>query len=228
MAFRDGVPALQNKRASDQEVPGLWATDKHVVISAAATRSDASALQSPRRQIRHAVRARAEPPDLERNPVWPYGRRAFPLSSHEEGVNRDWSIRDQEFIGENGRQGSQTVKAAWKDASPPRFRLRGRHSRERVLLAMGFVSPLQSMLDEFGVQKDSTRQRQRADDGEAPTPPRAEVSPDRRGRVRRGHPWVWAIREGRHARGRRRIPHGFSDCRAERGARRRTRAMLPT
>jgi glutamate synthase (NADPH/NADH) small chain len=66
-----------------------------------------------------------------------------------------------------------------------------------VLLAMGFVSPLQSVLDEFGVLKDA-RGNARADtEG-----PRAYATSDAKvfaaGDVRRGQSLVvWAIREGR-------------------------------
>jgi glutamate synthase (NADPH/NADH) small chain len=66
-----------------------------------------------------------------------------------------------------------------------------------VLLAMGFVSPLQSMLEEFGVQKDS-RGNARADtEGKgayATSVPKLFAAGD----MRRGQSLVvWAIREGR-------------------------------
>jgi len=41
----------------------------------------------------------------------------------------------------------------WKAAGDPRFGVRD--AADLVLLAMGFVSPLQSLLEELGVQKDA-------------------------------------------------------------------------
>jgi glutamate synthase (NADPH/NADH) small chain len=68
-----------------------------------------------------------------------------------------------------------------------------------VLLAMGFVSPLQSLLEEFGVQKDA-RGNARADtEGKTAyhtSAPKVFAAGD----MRRGQSLVvWAIREGRQA-----------------------------
>ena len=66
-----------------------------------------------------------------------------------------------------------------------------------VLLAMGFVSPLQSMLDEFGVQKDNRGNAKAPTDGKGAyvtSVPNVFAAGD----VRRGQSLVvWAIREGR-------------------------------
>ena len=99
---------LQNKRvAGDQEVPDLWATGKHVVIIGGGdTGSDCVGTSN-----RHGAKSVTQfellpmPPDVERNPVWPYWpTRLRTSSSHEEGVSRDWSIATKEFVGER-RQG---------------------------------------------------------------------------------------------------------------------------
>jgi glutamate synthase (NADPH/NADH) small chain len=62
---------------------------------------------------------------------------------------------------------------------------------------MGFVSPLQSMLDEFGVQKDARGNAKAPTDGEGAyvtSVPKVFAAGD----VRRGQSLVvWAIREGR-------------------------------
>ena len=98
---------LQNKRvAGDDGVPELWATGKHVVIIGGGdTGSDCVGTSN-----RHGAKSVTQfellpmPPDVERNPVWPYWpTRLRTSSSHEEGVSRDWSIATKEFIGENGR-----------------------------------------------------------------------------------------------------------------------------
>jgi glutamate synthase (NADPH) small chain len=194
---------LQNKRvAGDQEVAGLWATDKHVVIIGGGdTGSDCVGTSN-----RHGARSVTQfellpmPPDVERNPVWPYWpTRLRTSSSHEEGVNRDWSIATKEFIGEKGTvKALKTVKLEWKAGKPSE--VPGSEAvipADLVLLAMGFVSPLQSMLDEFGVQKDPRGNARAPTDGEgayATSVPKVFAAGD----VRRGQSLVvWAIREGR-------------------------------
>jgi glutamate synthase (NADPH/NADH) small chain len=194
---------LQNKRvAGDQEVKDLWATDKHVVIIGGGdTGSDCVGTSN-----RHGAKSVTQfellpmPPDVERNPVWPYWpTRLRTSSSHEEGVNRDWSIATKEFVGEKGAlKAMKTVRLEWKDGKPSE--IAGSETvipADLVLLAMGFVSPLQSLLDEFGVQKDARGNAKAPTDGEGAyvtSVPKVFAAGD----VRRGQSLVvWAIREGR-------------------------------
>ena len=194
---------LQNRRvAGDPGVPDLWASGKHVVIIGGGdTGSDCVGTSN-----RHGAASVTQfellpmPPDADRNPVWPYWPvRLRTSSSHEEGVQRDWSIATKEFVGENGRvQALRAVRLEWKD---------GRMSEipgsefgmpaDLVLLAMGFVSPVQSILDAFGVQKDARGNAQAATDGTgcyATSAPKVFAAGD----MRRGQSLVvWAIREGR-------------------------------
>ncbi len=66
-----------------------------------------------------------------------------------------------------------------------------------VLLAMGFVSPVQSLLKEFGVQKDA-RGNARADTEGAQAYATSVHKVFAAGDMRRGQSLVvWAIREGR-------------------------------
>jgi len=66
-----------------------------------------------------------------------------------------------------------------------------------VLLAMGFVSPVQQVLDAFGIDKDQRGNAKASTDGEACY----KTSVDKvfaAGDMRRGQSLVvWAIREGR-------------------------------
>jgi glutamate synthase (NADPH/NADH) small chain len=66
-----------------------------------------------------------------------------------------------------------------------------------VLLAMGFVSPVQQVLDAFGVQKDARGNARATTDGETcyqTSAPKVFTAGD----MRRGQSLVvWAIREGR-------------------------------
>ncbi|HEY5896515.1 MAG TPA: glutamate synthase subunit beta [Burkholderiales bacterium] len=194
---------LQNKRvAGDMQVADLWATDKHViVIGGGDTGSDCVGTSN-----RHGAKSVTQlellpmPPDVERNPVWPYWpTRLRTSSSHEEGVQRDWSIATKEFVAENGRvKGLKAVRLEWKDGKPSEvagseFTL----PADLVLLAMGFVSPLQSLLDEFGVQKDA-RGNARADTDGAKAYATSTPKLFAAGDTRRGQSLVvWAIREGR-------------------------------
>ncbi|HZD20255.1 MAG TPA: FAD-dependent oxidoreductase, partial [Burkholderiales bacterium] len=194
---------LQNKRvAGDTQVPDLWATDKHVVIIGGGdTGSDCVGTSN-----RHGAKSVSQfellpmPPDVERNPVWPYWpTRLRTSSSHEEGVQRDWSVATKAFIGEQGRlKALRAIRLEWKDGRPQE--MPGSEfdmPADLVLLAMGFVSPLQSLLEELGVQKDA-RGNARADtDGPkayATSVPKVFAAGD----MRRGQSLVvWAIREGR-------------------------------
>ena len=194
---------LQNRRvAGDKNVKDLWASGKHViVIGGGDTGSDCVGTSN-----RHGAASVTQfellpmPPDLERNPVWPYWpQRLRTSSSHEEGVERDWSIATKEFVGENGKvKALKAVRLEWKD---------GKMSElpdsefivpaDLVLLAMGFISPVQAVLDALGVEKDPRGNAKASTDGEAcyvTSVPKVFAAGD----MRRGQSLVvWAIREGR-------------------------------
>ena len=194
---------LQNRRvAGDKNVEDLWASGKHVVvIGGGDTGSDCVGTSN-----RHGAASVTQfellpmPPDPERNPVWPYWpQRLRTSSSHEEGAVRDWSIATKEFVGENGKlKALKAVRLEWKD---------GKMSElpdsefivpaDLVLLAMGFVSPVQAVLDAFGVDKDQRGNAKASTDGEGcylTSVPKVFAAGD----MRRGQSLVvWAIREGR-------------------------------
>ena len=194
---------LQNKRvAGDRGIADLWASGKNVVIIGGGdTGSDCVGTSN-----RHGAKSVTQfellpmPPDVERNPVWPYWpTRLRTSSSHEEGASRDWSVATKAFLGENGKvRALKAVRLEWKDAKPSEipgsaFEI----PAELVLLAMGFVSPLQSLLEEFGVQRDARGNAKAATDGAgayATSVPKVFAAGD----LRRGQSLVvWAIREGR-------------------------------
>jgi len=194
---------LQNKRvAGDKGVPDLWATDKHVVvIGGGDTGSDCVGTSN-----RHGAKSVTQfellpmPPDPELNPVWPYWpTRLRTSSSHEEGVNRDWSIATKQFVGKNGKvEALRTVRLEWKDGKMSE--VPGSESMlpaDLVLLAMGFVSPVPPVLEAFGVEKDARGNAKATTDGKgcyATSAPKVFTAGD----MRRGQSLVvWAIREGR-------------------------------
>ncbi len=196
---------LQNKRvAGDRGVPDLSAKDKHVVvIGGGDTGSDCIGTSN-----RHGATSVTNfelfpmPPDVERNPVWPYWpTRLRTSSSHEEGVERDWSIATKALAGEDGKVTAlKAVRLAWRDGKPSEIRgSEFEMPADLVLLAMGFVSPVQSLLEEFGVQKDARGNARAETEGArayATSVPKVFAAGD----MRRGQSLVvWAIREGRQA-----------------------------
>ena len=143
------------------------------------------------------------PPDQENKPlVWPYWpTKLRTSSSHEEGCEREFAIATKEFIGEGGKltalkavrvewQGGKMVEVPGSEQVIP---------AQLVLLAMGFVSPLASLLDAFGVERDArgnAKASTEAAGGYATNVAKVFAAGD----VRRGQSLVvWAIREGRQA-----------------------------
>jgi glutamate synthase (NADPH/NADH) small chain len=144
-----------------------------------------------------------QPPEHENKPLtwpyWPYKLRTS--SSHEEGCEREFAISTKEFVGENGKvTGLKTVHVEWKDGKmvevPGSEKV---YEADLVLLAMGFVSPIATVLDGFGVDKDARGNAKAATDfdgGYATNVPGVFAAGD----MRRGQSLVvWAIREGRQA-----------------------------
>jgi glutamate synthase (NADPH) small chain len=196
---------LQNRRvAGDKSVRDLWASGKHVVIIGGGdTGSDCVGTSN-----RHGAASVTQyellpmPPDPESNPVWPYWpTRLRTSSSHEEGAERDWSVATKAFLGEGGKvKALRGVRLEWKDGKP--VEIAGSEFEipaDLVLLAMGFVSPAQSVLEAFGVQKDQRGNAKATTDGAgsyATSVPKVFAAGD----MRRGQSLVvWAIREGRQA-----------------------------
>jgi glutamate synthase (NADPH) small chain len=196
----------QNKANAGDKVKGqLRADGKHViVIGGGDTGSDCVGTSN-----RHGAASvtqfevMAEPPAEENRPLtWPY----WPLklrtsSSHDEGCERVFSISTKEFIGEKGKvTGLKTVQVEFKDGKL--VDIPGTEQvlkADLVLLAMGFVNPVATVLDAFGVDKDARGNAKATTDftgGYATNVPKVFAAGD----VRRGQSLVvWAIREGRQA-----------------------------
>src|SRR3979409_2479892 len=97
---------LQNKRvAGDKSVPGLWATDKHVVvIGGGDTGSDCVGTSN-----RHGAKSVTQfellpkpPQDRTNFMPWPtYPMTLKTSSSHEEGCDREWAVATKEFVGDD-------------------------------------------------------------------------------------------------------------------------------
>ncbi|MFV0283265.1 MAG: glutamate synthase subunit beta [Castellaniella sp.] len=133
-------------------------------------------------------------------PYWPIRLRTS--SSHEEGCQRDWAVGTQAFEGKGGKvEKLVATRLEWlKDKATGQMKMREvKDSKfeiqaDLVLLAMGFVSPVRSVLDAFGVEVDG-RGNVRANTDDYCSS-RAKVFAA--GDMRRGQSLVvWAIREGR-------------------------------
>ena len=194
---------LQNRRvAGDKNVPELWASGKHVVIIGGGDTGSDCVGTSNRQGAKSVTQFELlpMPSDKDSNPVWPYWpQRLRTSSSHEEGVERDWAVGTKRLVGEAG-QVKQLVAARlqWKDGrmeeiAGSEFDM----PADLVLLAMGFVSPTDSMLQGFGVATDN-RGNARAGTEEAGAYATSVPKVFAAGDVRRGQSLVvWAIREGR-------------------------------
>jgi glutamate synthase (NADPH) small chain len=196
----------QNKVVAGDTIPDqVLATNKNVVvIGGGDTGSDCVGTSN-----RHGAvsitqfELMPQPPEKENKelvwPNWPLKLRTS--SSHEEGANRDWSITTKELIGENGKVTHlKGCKVEWQNGKMTEvpgteFTIKA----DLVLLAMGFVSPVQKLLDVFGVEKDARGNAKATTEGAdsyRTSMPKVFAAGD----VRRGQSLVvWAIREGRQA-----------------------------
>lgn len=155
------LPQQNRVNAGDKVKGQLRADGKHViVIGGGDTGSDCVGTSN-----RHGAvsvtqfEVMPQPPEEENRPLtWPY----WPIklrtsSSHEEGCEREFAISTKEFIGEKGKvTGLKTVRVEWKDGKMQEVAGSEQVLKaDLVLLAMGFVSPVATVLDAFGVEKDA-------------------------------------------------------------------------
>jgi glutamate synthase (NADPH/NADH) small chain len=204
---------LQNRVvAGDRIEDQIVATGRHVVvIGGGDTGSDC--VGTSNRQGAVAVtqfELMPQPPVEENRPMtWPY----WPIklrtsSSHEEGVERDWAVTTKRFNGDgNGNVASLTcARVHWqKDEASGQMKMMEVEGSEfevkaeLVLFAMGFVSPVASVLEAFGVERDPRGNARASTEGEGAYHTNRE-NIFAAGDMRRGQSLVvWAIREGRQA-----------------------------
>ncbi|MCX7062204.1 MAG: glutamate synthase subunit beta [Gammaproteobacteria bacterium] len=199
------LPQQNRVDAGDKVKNQLRADGKHVVvIGGGDTGSDCVGTSN-----RHGAESVAQfellpqPPETENKPlVWPYWpTKLRTSSSHEEGCKRDWSVATKRFEGANGKvEKLIACRLEWKDGKMQEipgseFEMKA----DLVLLAMGFVSPVGSVVEAFGVDKDARGNAKATTDGEGCY----KTNVDKvfaAGDMRRGQSLVvWAIREGRQA-----------------------------
>jgi glutamate synthase (NADPH) small chain len=196
----------QNRIDAGDKVKGqISAAGKHViVIGGGDTGSDCVGTSN-----RHGAKSVTQfelmpmPPEQENKeltwPYWPYKLRTS--SSHEEGCEREFAVATKEFIGEKGKVTAlKTVQVEFKDGKFNEVPgTEKEHKADLVLLAMGFVSPVQTILEGFGVDKDARGNAKASTEsagGYATNVAKVFAAGD----MRRGQSLVvWAIREGRQA-----------------------------
>lgn len=194
----------QNKRVSELgfDKEDIFATDKNViVIGGGDTGSDC--IGTSNRQGAKSVTQfeLLDKPGVSRGihnpwPEWPLVLRTS--SSHEEGVDRTWSVLTKSFIGdENGNiSGLKTVKVVWENGKfneiPETEKI---YPCDLVLIAVGFVhTQKEGLLDQLNINLDE-RGNVKAQN--------YKTNVDKvftAGDMRRGQSLVvWAIQEGREA-----------------------------
>jgi glutamate synthase (NADPH/NADH) small chain len=194
----------QNKVVAGDTLPQqLLATGKHVVVIGGGDTGSDCVGTSIRQGALSVTQIEVMPRPAEREdkvltwPNWPLKLRTS--SSQEEGCTRDWSVTTKAFLGANGKvEKLSCVRVEWNagkmiEIPGSEFELQA----DLVLLAMGFVSPVQKLLDAFGVEKDGRGNAKAATEGAGCY----KTSVDKvfaAGDMRRGQSLVvWAIREGR-------------------------------
>ena len=197
------LPQQNRVNAGDKLNDQLMATGKHVVvIGGGDTGSDCVGTSN-----RHGAASVTQfellpqPPEVENKPlVWPYWpTKMRTSSSHEEGCERDWAVATKRLEGKNGKvEKLIAARVEWKDGkmvevAGSEFELKA----DLVLLAMGFVSPVNSVLEAFGVDKDARGNAKATTDGDG-CYQTSVAKVFAAGDMRRGQSLVvWAIREGR-------------------------------
>ncbi len=199
------LPQQNKVNAGDKLKAQLRADGKHViVIGGGDTGSDCVGTSN-----RHGAASvtqfevMPQPPEEENRPMtWPY----WPLklrtsSSHEEGCVREFAVSTKEFTGEKGKvTGLKTVQVEFKGGKLVEVpNTEKEYKADLVLLAMGFVNPVATMLESFGIDKDARGNAKASTEeqgGYATNVPKVYAAGD----IRRGQSLVvWAIREGRQA-----------------------------
>ncbi len=198
------LPQQNKVNAGDKLKNQTLATGKHViVIGGGDTGSDCVGTSN-----RHGAASvtqfelMPEPPLEENRPLtWPYWpTKLRTSSSHEEGCERAFAVATKAFTGAKGKlTGLTTVNIEFKDGKLMEIAGSEKHyPADLVLLAMGFVNPVSSVLDAFGVAKDARGNAKASTDegGYRSNVDKVFVAGD----MRRGQSLVaWAIRVGRQA-----------------------------
>jgi glutamate synthase (NADPH/NADH) small chain len=198
------LPQQNRVVAGDKVGDQILAAGKHVVVIGGGDTGSDCVGTSNRQGAASVVQFELlpQPPEREHTPlVWPY----WPLklrtsSSHDEGCVRDWAVATKAFLGSNGKvEALRAVRVDWKDGKMTEvpgteFEIKA----DLVLLAMGFLGPVQNgLIEELSPERDARSNVKADTDGSGAyrtSVPKVFAAGD----MRRGQSLVvWAIREGR-------------------------------
>ncbi len=200
---------LQNRRNAGDEIPEeqfISAEGKHVIILGGGD-TGADCLGTVHRQGAASVKQYellARPPEARDKgaqpwPLWPIIYRT--AAAHEEGGERDYSVLTKRLSGAEGQlRKLHGVRLAWEtvDGRQVMKEILGSEFEEEcdlLLLALGFLGPERSMIDQFGVKLDG-RGNVIADENKMTSVLGVFTAGD----MCRGQSLiVWAIAEGREA-----------------------------
>jgi glutamate synthase (NADPH/NADH) small chain len=197
------LPQQNRVNAGDKLKEQIMATGKHVIVIGGGDTGSDCVGTSNRHGAASVIQFELlpQPPEVENKPlVWPYWpTKLRTSSSHEEGCERDWAVATKRLEGKNGKlEKLIAARVEWKDGKMQEvpgseFELKA----DLVLLAMGFVSPVSTIIGAFGIDKDARGNAKATTDGEGcyqTSDPQVFAAGD----MRRGQSLVvWAIREGR-------------------------------
>lgn len=197
----------QNREnAGDRIKDKISAKDKHVVVIGGGDTGSDCVGTSNRQGAASVIQIELmpKPPEHENKaltwPYWPAKLRTS--SSHEEGCEREWAIVTKAFEGKKGKlQKIIAARVEWiRDEVSGQLKMKEIEGSEfeikadLVFLAMGFLHPLDAVLNAAGVEKDARGNVKANTEDYKTSVPKVFASGD----MRRGQSLVvWAIREGR-------------------------------
>ena len=207
------VQAMDFLRRNNEVVDGLaeptaelHAKDKHVIVIGGGDTGSDCVGTSNRHGAKSVTNFEIMPMPSETRteaspwPYWPFTLKT--TSSHEEGVERNWSISTKEFITdkEGNLKALKTIEIEWiQEEGRPRLQeIPGTEKEwpcDLALLALGFTGPENTLSEQLGLEVDE-RTNIKAGDNYQTNVPNIFTAGD----MRRGQSLiVWAISEGREA-----------------------------
>lgn len=197
----------QNREnAGDRIKDKINAKDKHVVVIGGGDTGSDCVGTSNRQGAASVIQIELmpKPPEHENKaltwPYWPAKLRTS--SSHEEGCEREWAIVTKAFEGKKGKlQKIIAARVEWtRDEVSGQLKMKEIEGSEfeikadLVFLAMGFLHPVEAVLNAAGVEKDARGNVKANTEDYQTSVPKVFAAGD----MRRGQSLVvWAIREGR-------------------------------
>lgn len=190
-----------------EPIEELHAKDKHVIVIGGGDTGSDCVGTSNRHGAKSVTNFEIMPMQSENRtdaspwPYWPFTLKT--TSSHEEGVERNWSISTREFMKDsNGNlKALKTVEVEWVKTESDGVQLKEISGSEKewpcnlALVALGFTGPEKTLGEKLGLEVDE-RTNLKAENNYQTNVPNIFTAGD----MRRGQSLiVWAISEGREA-----------------------------